>query len=107
MRWLRKTRLRIQSLLGGSQLDRDLDEELRYHLDRQIEQNIASGMSPEEARLASLRQFGGLQQRREECRDARGLNVIDTSVRDLQYAFRVLARAPGFTAVAVLSLALG
>jgi putative ABC transport system permease protein len=64
---------RLRALVHKSEAERELDEELRYHLERQIEQNVAGGMSPEDARRAAVKDFGGLQQAKENCRDARGV----------------------------------
>jgi putative ABC transport system permease protein len=88
-------------------MERELNEELRYHMDREIEQNLRDGMSPEEARYAALRTFGGLEQAREECREARGVRFIEDLWQDLWYAVRLLWKKPGFTLVAVLTLSLG
>jgi predicted permease len=104
-----KTRIwrALLDLIQRDRAERDMDEELRSHLDRQIEHNVAQGLSPEEARYAALRLFGGIEQVKEQCRDMRGLNFIESVARDLQYGLRQLRRNPGFTAVAVITLALG
>jgi putative ABC transport system permease protein len=88
-------------------MERELDEELRYHLEREIEQNMRGGMSPDEARSAALRAFGGMQQAKEECREARGVRFLEDLWQDLWYGVRMLWKKPGFTLVAVLTLSLG
>ncbi len=104
---LNKLRLRIRALFFKSRLEEELDEEVRFHLEREIEENIARGMSPEEARMAALRSFGGVERVKEESRDERGVRFLKEVWQDLRYGGRMLWKNPGFTLVAVITLALG
>jgi putative ABC transport system permease protein len=106
-RWGYTVPLRLRSLLRRGRVEAELDEELRYHLERQVEEHLARGLSEEEARDAALRAMGGVERRKEECRDARGVLLLEEIARDLRYGARALLRQPAFAAVAVLSLALG
>jgi len=88
-------------------VDRELDEELQYHLERKVEHGVVEGLGPQEARYAALRAMGAITQSKEECRDMRGLNWIENIVKDTLYAVRGLRRSPVFSLVVILSLALG
>src|SRR5881396_901676 len=107
MLWARRLWLRLQTLFGREQIAQRLDDEMQFHLDQQIAENIAAGMSPEEARYAALRTFGNPTLLQEEARETWGWIWLEQFTRDLRYAGRTLSRAPGFTLVAVMIIALG
>src|SRR2546421_10785239 len=96
--WLYAVPLRLRSLFRRKRVEQELDEELQYHLERKTEEYIAQGLTPEQSRQAALRAMDGLAQRKEECRDMRGVNAIENTVQDIRYSLRILAKSQGFTA---------
>src|SRR5215467_13177539 len=107
MLWVRRLFLRLQTLFRRQRSAQRLDDEIRFHLEQQIAENIASGMTAREARYAAMRTFGNPTFLKEETRHTWGWAWLEQIVGDVRYGVRTLCKNPGFTAVAVLTLGLG
>ena len=105
--WFYTIPLRVRSLFRRSQIDQELEEEFQFHLAQRIAQAIAAGKTPEQARYEALRAMEGMEQSKEQCRDARRVHWFEDILHDARYACRTLTRTPGFTVAAALILALG
>ncbi len=99
--------LRLRSLFHRKKVEAELDDELRFHFENQVSKLVQSGLTPAEAQRRARLEFGGMEQLKEEHRDARGVNFIETLLQDVRYGLRILGRTPVITSVAILSLALG
>jgi predicted permease len=107
MRWLRKLLMQCQMLLRRDRADEQLQDELQFHLDQQIVENLAAGNSPEEARRAALRTFGNPTTIRDQTRNTWSWQWLEMVLRDLRFGIRALARNPGFSILAILVMGLG
>jgi predicted permease len=107
MRWIYKLPLRFRSLFHRSRVENELNDEIRFHLERLTDEFAQQGMMPEEARFAAVRELGGVEQIKEECRDMRRVNYIENLVQDVRFSLRLLAKNPGFTVVGIFILSLG
>jgi predicted permease len=106
-RWIDKLQLRLRSLFHRTEVDADLDDELRDHIEQKAHLYVAQGVARDEARRRALLEFGGVAKRAEECRDARNVTWLEHFIADARFGLRTLRRSPGFSLVAILTLALG
>ena len=102
--WIKK---RWRALFRKEELERELEDELRYHLEREAALNRRTGMNADDADYSALKSFGPIQRSKEECRDARGVRLIEEFLQDLRYGKRLLAKNPGVSVIAIVTLALG
>ena len=98
---------RLRSLFQRNAVESELDDELRFHMEQQVEKHVRAGMTREEAERQTRLQFGGLGHVKEDCRESRGVNLLETTAQDVRYALRQLGKTPAFTTTVLLTLALG
>jgi macrolide transport system ATP-binding/permease protein len=107
MRWYYKLPLRLRSLFRKDRAELELSDELQFHLQNQIDEFVAQGMNPQEARRAARQSLGGVERVKEECRDMRRTNLIENFLQDVRFGFRMLRRNPAFAVLTILCLTLG
>src|SRR5690242_4999266 len=107
MSWLSRLRFGAHAVTHRDDMEAELDEEMRFHLEMEAGQRVRRGMDPAAARAKAIRDFGGIDRTKEECRDSWGVRLIEDLRVDLGFALRTLRKAPGFTAIVVATLAIG
>jgi hypothetical protein len=105
--WVYTLPLRLRSVFRRDRVEEELDEEIRFHLERQEVEGVSRGQTPEQARAAARLALAGIELRKEECRDARRTGAVDELRRNVRFAVRRIRRTPGLTGAAVLTLTLG
>ena len=106
-RWWVVAGMRVRSMLRWGRVEAEMDEELRFHVENKIAEGVANGLTEKEAREAAMRALDGMEVRKEEMRDARGLHWLTDFFDDVKYALRSLGRTPGLTLFVILTLGLG
>jgi hypothetical protein len=106
-RWFAGLRVALRSVIRRTRVEDELNEEIQYHLERQIDEGLKAGLTQREARDAALRAMGAIEKSKEECRDLRSANLVSDFVGDLRFAGRGLRRDPGFAVLAIVIMALG